>query len=63
MRYVVIERFCLALVWVTRRLRHYMIEYSMHLISHLNQLRHLFDKPTLAGRLMSWLVFLTKIDI
>ncbi|RVW11728.1 Retrovirus-related Pol polyprotein from transposon 17.6 [Vitis vinifera] len=27
MRYVMIERMCLALVWVTRRLRHYMIEY------------------------------------
>ena len=26
MRYVMIERFCLALVWATRRLRHYMTE-------------------------------------
>ncbi|KAL6342892.1 hypothetical protein AAG906_016911 [Vitis piasezkii] len=28
MRYVMIERLCLALVWVARKLRHYMIEYS-----------------------------------
>ena len=28
-RYIMIERFCLALVWVTQRLRHYMIEYSV----------------------------------
>ena len=33
MRYVMTERFCLALVWATRRLRHYMTEYSLHLIS------------------------------
>ncbi|RVW68357.1 hypothetical protein CK203_063798 [Vitis vinifera] len=31
-RYVMIERY-LALVWATRRLRHYMTEYSVHLIS------------------------------
>ncbi|RVW85080.1 hypothetical protein CK203_037671 [Vitis vinifera] len=28
MRYVMIERYCLALVWVIRRPRHYMTEYS-----------------------------------
>ncbi|RVX02436.1 Retrovirus-related Pol polyprotein from transposon 17.6, partial [Vitis vinifera] len=63
MRYVMIERFCLALVWATRRLRHYMIEYSVHLISRLDPLRYLFDKPALAGRLMRWLVLLTEFDI
>ena len=63
MRYVVIERFCIVLVWATRRLRHYMTEYSMHLISHLDPLRYLFDRPTLAGRLMRWLVLLTEFDI
>ena len=63
MRYVVIERFYIVLVWATRRLRHYMTEYSMHLISHLDLLRYLFDRPTLAGRLMKWLVLLTEFDI
>nr|CAN66964.1 hypothetical protein VITISV_013143 [Vitis vinifera] len=37
-------------------LRHYMIEYSMHLISRLDLLRYLFDRPALTGRLMRWLV-------
>ena len=63
MRYVVIERFCLALVWATKRLRHYMTEYSMHLISRLDPLRYMFDRPTLAGRLKKWLVLLTEFDI
>ena len=40
-----------------------MTEYSMHLISHLDPLRYLFDKPLLVGRLMRWLVFLTEFDI
>ncbi|RVW66345.1 Retrovirus-related Pol polyprotein from transposon 297 [Vitis vinifera] len=39
-RYVMIERYCLALVWATRRLRHYMTEYSVHLISQVHQREH-----------------------
>ncbi|RVW27328.1 hypothetical protein CK203_110322 [Vitis vinifera] len=58
-----IERYCLALVWATRRLRHYMTEYSVHLISRLDPLRYLFDRPALVGRLMRWLVLLTEFDI
>ena len=52
MRYVMIEHLCFALVWATRRLRHYMTEYSVHLISRLDPLRYLFDKPALTGKLM-----------
>ena len=62
-RYVMIERYCLALVWATRRLRHYMTEYSVHLISRLDPLRYLFDKPTLVSHLMRWLILLTEFDI
>ena len=40
-----------------------MIEYSMHLISRLDLLRYLFDRPALTGRLMRWLVLLTELDI
>ena len=62
-RYIVIERYCLALVWATWRLRHYMTEYSVHLVSRLDPLRYLFDRPALIGRLMKWLVLLTEFDI
>ena len=62
-RYVMIERFYLALVWVTRRLRHYITEYSVHLISRLDPVKYLFDRPTLVGRLTRWLVLLTEFDI
>ncbi|KAL6338534.1 hypothetical protein AAG906_020636 [Vitis piasezkii] len=40
-----------------------MTEYSVHLISRLDPLRYLFDRPALAGRLMRWLVLLTEFDI
>ena len=32
-KYIMIERLCLALVWATRRLRHYVTEYSILLVS------------------------------
>ena len=63
LRYIMIERFCLALVWATRRLRHYMIGYSVQLVSRLDPLRYLFDRPVLTTRLMRWLVLLTEFDI
>ena len=62
-RYIMIERFCLALVWATRRLRHYMTEYSVQLVSRLDPLRYLFDRPVLTSRLMRWLVLLIEFDI
>ena len=62
MRYVMIECLYLALVWATKRLRHYIAEYSVHLISFLDPLRYLFDRLALTGRLMRWLILLTKFD-
>ena len=40
-----------------------MTKYSVHLISRLDPLRYLFDRPALIGRLMRWLVLLIEFDI
>ena len=40
-----------------------MTEYSMCLISPLNPLRYLFDRPALTGRLMRWVALLIEFDI
>ena len=62
-RYIMIERLYLALVWATKRLRHYVTEYSILLVSRLDPLRYLFDRPVLTGRLMRWLVLLIEFYI
>nr|CAN78452.1 hypothetical protein VITISV_007162 [Vitis vinifera] len=62
-KYIMIERLCLALVWATRRLRHYVAKYSILLVLRLDPLRYVFDRPVLTGRLMRWLVLLTEFDI
>ena len=58
-----IELLCLALVWATRRLRHYMTKYSVQLVSRLDPLRYMFDRPVLMSKLMRWLVLLIEFDI
>ena len=40
-----------------------MTEYSILLVSRLDPLRYLFDRPVLTGRLLRWLVLLTEFDI
>ena len=62
-RYIMIERLCLALVWATRRLRHYVTEYSILLVSLFDPLRYMFERLVLTGSLMRWLVLPTKFDI
>ena len=62
-KYIMIERLCLALVWATKRLRHYVTEYSIILVSRLDPMRYLFNMPILTYRLMRWLIFLTEFDI
>ena len=62
-KYIMIECLCLALVQTTRRLRHYVIEYLIRLVSRLDPLRYLFNRPVITGRLMRWLVLLTEFDI
>ena len=40
-----------------------MIEYSILLVSRLDSLRYLFNRPVLTSRLMRWLILLTEFDI
>ena len=58
-----IEHFYLALVWATKRLRHYITEYSIQLVSRIDPLRYLFDRPALMSKLMRRLVLLTEFNI
>ena len=49
-KYIMIERLYLALVWATRRLRHYVIEYSILLVSRSDSVGfrsiEIFVRPT-----------------
>jgi hypothetical protein len=62
-RYTVIEKLCCALVWATKRLRHYMLYHTTWLISKVDPLRYICNKPYLSSRIARWQVLLAKDDI
>ena len=62
-RYTMIEKLCCALVWSTKRLRQYMLYYTTWLISKLDPLKYIFEKPYLSSRIARWQVMLAEYDI
>ena len=62
-RYTPIEKSCFALVWVVPKLRHIILSFQMWMVARMDPLKYLFDKPTLSGRLLRWLILLAKFDL
>ena len=58
-----IEKLYCALVWTTRRLRQYMLYYTTWLISKLDPLKYICEKPYLSSRIARWQVLLAEYDI
>ena len=57
------EKICLALVFAAQKLRHYMLEHTVHLISRADPLRYILNKMVLSGRLAKWAMILSQLDI
>ena len=62
-RYSLLEKTCCALAWATRRLRQYMLTHTTLLISKMDPIKYIFEKPALFGRIARWQMILTKYDI
>ena len=61
--YSLVEKTCLAVIWATKKLRHYFHSYQVQAVSRHNPLRYLQQTPSLTGKLARWLVLLTEFDI
>ena len=61
--YTPLEMASLALVWDTRKLRHYLLAHSIMLVSRLDPIKNLFEKPALTGRLARWLLLLSEFNL
>ena len=57
------EKTCAALVWVVQKLNHYFLAHRVSLISRMDPIRYLLEKPVLADRLAHWQRFLSQFDI
>ena len=62
-RYTPIEKSCFALVWAIQKLRHIILPFQIWMVSRMDPLKYLFEKPTLSGRLSRWLSLLAKFDL
>ena len=52
--YITNEKTCCTLVWASRKLRQYMLYFTMHLISRMEPIKYIFEKPALIGKISYW---------
>ena len=62
-RYTPLEKTCWALIWASKKLRHYMLAYPVKLISRMDPLKYLFEKPALTGKLARWLLLFAEFEL
>ena len=62
-KYSPLEKTCVALVWATRKLRHYMLAYKVLLIVRMDPLKYLMEKPVQDGKTTRWVLLCSKFDI
>ena len=60
--YSLLEKTCCALTWEAQRLRQYMLTHSTLLISKMDLINYIFEKPALTGRLARKML-LSEYDI
>ena len=62
-RYSLLEKTCCALAWAAHRLRQYMLTHTTLLISKMDPIKYIFEKPALSGRISPCQMVLTEYDI
>uniref|UniRef100_A0A2N9I6S5 Integrase catalytic domain-containing protein n=1 Tax=Fagus sylvatica TaxID=28930 RepID=A0A2N9I6S5_FAGSY len=54
---------CCALAWASKKLRQYMLYYTTWLVSRMDPIKYIFEKPALTGKIARWQVLLSEFDI
>ena len=58
-----LKSICLSLVFVVKKLQHYLLSYEVILISRIDLLKYLMTRPLIIERLAKWALILTELDI
>ena len=56
-------RRCVALVWATRKLKHYVLAHKVLLIARIDLLKYLMETPVQDGKIAKWVLLLSDYDI
>ena len=62
-KYPPVEKICCALAWTVQRLKQYLLYHTTWLISKLDHIKYIFEKPSLSKRIARWQVLLSEYDI
>ena len=62
-KYSQVEQICLAMVWAIKKLQHYFQSYRIQAVSKMDPMKHLYEAPSLVGKLVKLLVLLTEFDM
>ena len=62
-RYSMLEKTCCALAWAEKRLWKYMLNHTTCMISKMDPIKYIFEKPALTGRISRWQMLLSEYDI
>ena len=62
-KYSIIEKACLAVVFASQKLRHYMLTHTTRLIAKIDLLKYLLSKAAPTSHLTKWVMILSEFDI
>jgi len=62
-RYSALERTCCSLAWAAHRLRQYMLSHTTLLISKMDPIKYIFEKPALIGRIARRQMLLSEYEL
>ena len=62
-KYSPLEKTCVALVWTTHKLKHYILAFKVLLIARMDPLKYLMEKPVQDGKTAKWVLLLSEFDI
>jgi len=63
LKYSLIEKICLSLIFAIQKLRHYMQAYTVQVISKADPIKYILSRPILNGRLAKWAIILKQYDL
>lgn len=63
MKYSLIKKISLALIFATKKLRNYMLSHTIGLVLKFDLLKYIISRPILFGRIGKWALLLSEFDI
>ena len=62
-RYTPMENIFFAMIFTTKKLRHYLLYCTTYVVSPVDPLKYLMAKQNLSARFVKWLMLLQEFDI